>query len=136
MTAAPHAGQRLGEPVPSLVDDADRDRIRRALDTTLVVEAAAGTGKTTELVARIVNTIAAGRARMPKPRPAAHSIAALSEPQATSTAWNSIGVSNRARDRAIHRLKVSGRYWNVATSRHGTCVPACANAAHCSSSWL
>ena len=35
---------------------------RRSLDETLVVEAAAGTGKTTELVARIVNVLAAGRA--------------------------------------------------------------------------
>jgi ATP-dependent exoDNAse (exonuclease V) beta subunit len=47
-----------------LVDDADRERIRRDLDTTLVVEAAAGTGKTTELVARMVNTLAEGRARI------------------------------------------------------------------------
>lgn len=45
-----------------LVDAADRDRIRFDLDTTLVVEAAAGTGKTTELVARMVNTLAEGRA--------------------------------------------------------------------------
>ena len=48
----------------SLVDGADRERIRHALDTTLVVEAAAGTGKTTELVARMVNTLAAGQARI------------------------------------------------------------------------
>lgn len=46
----------------TLVDQADRDRIRHDLDTTLVVEAAAGTGKTTELVARMVETIAEGRA--------------------------------------------------------------------------
>ena len=49
---------------PPLVDQPDRDRIRTALDTTLVVEAAAGTGKTTELVARMVNTLAGGRARI------------------------------------------------------------------------
>ncbi len=47
-----------------LVDDDDRARIRTHLDTTLVVEAAAGTGKTTELVARMVNTLAEGRARI------------------------------------------------------------------------
>ena len=35
-----------------------------ALDETLVVEAAAGTGKTTELVARIVRVLATGRAQM------------------------------------------------------------------------
>ncbi len=48
----------------TLVDDPDRERIRNDLDTTLVVEAAAGTGKTTELVARMVNTLAEGRARI------------------------------------------------------------------------
>ena len=45
-------------------DQRVRDRIRRDLDTTLVIEAAAGTGKTTELVHRIIAVIAAGRARL------------------------------------------------------------------------
>ncbi|MGE3276555.1 MAG: UvrD-helicase domain-containing protein [Vicinamibacterales bacterium] len=40
----------------------DRHLISDALDTTLVVEAAAGTGKTTELVKRIVRLLATGRA--------------------------------------------------------------------------
>ena len=40
-----------------------RDRIRNDLDTTLIIEAAAGTGKTTALVNRIVAVIARGRAR-------------------------------------------------------------------------
>ena len=44
-----------------LPDTAARERIRRDLDATLVVEAAAGTGKTTELVARIVALIRGGR---------------------------------------------------------------------------
>ncbi len=47
---------------PPLVDHVDRERIRTALTSTLVVEAAAGTGKTTELVWRMVNTLAAGHA--------------------------------------------------------------------------
>src|SRR5712691_5400036 len=43
--------------------DADARRaIRDALDTTLIVEAAAGTGKTTELVNRILRILATGRA--------------------------------------------------------------------------
>jgi ATP-dependent exoDNAse (exonuclease V) beta subunit len=42
-------------------DDAARQQIRTALDCTIVVEAAAGTGKTTELVRRIVAVLAAGR---------------------------------------------------------------------------
>jgi ATP-dependent helicase/nuclease subunit A len=43
-------------------DAAARARIRTSLDETLVVEAAAGTGKTTALVGRLVNVLAAGRA--------------------------------------------------------------------------
>jgi ATP-dependent exoDNAse (exonuclease V) beta subunit len=42
----------------------DRRPIREALDDTIVVEAAAGTGKTTELVARIVRLVETGRARI------------------------------------------------------------------------
>jgi ATP-dependent exoDNAse (exonuclease V) beta subunit len=47
--------------VSRLADDAERERIRTSLDETLVVEAAAGTGKTSELVARLVNVLAQGR---------------------------------------------------------------------------
>ncbi len=43
-----------------LSDQAARDQIGSALDKTLVVEAAAGTGKTTALVERILRVIAAG----------------------------------------------------------------------------
>ncbi len=42
----------------------DRELICTALDDTLIVEAAAGTGKTTQLVARIVLLIQSGRARV------------------------------------------------------------------------
>ncbi len=45
-------------------DFAARESIRGTLDRTLVVEAAAGTGKTTELVRRIVALVASGRARL------------------------------------------------------------------------
>jgi ATP-dependent helicase/nuclease subunit A len=47
-----------------LADAAARDAIANALDQTLVVEAAAGTGKTTELVNRIVRILASGRAEV------------------------------------------------------------------------
>jgi len=48
-----------------LVDDkAARDAIEHDLDDTLIVEAAAGTGKTTELVKRILRILATGRAKM------------------------------------------------------------------------
>jgi ATP-dependent exoDNAse (exonuclease V) beta subunit len=48
--------------VSTRTDDEGRRLIREALDTTLVVEAAAGTGKTTELITRILNVLAEGRA--------------------------------------------------------------------------
>ena len=47
-----------------LVDASGRDVIRTALDETIIVEAAAGTGKTTELVHRIVNVLAEERAQV------------------------------------------------------------------------
>ena len=47
-----------------LADQKDRDAIESALDDTLVVEAAAGTGKTTELVRRIIRIIETGRAEV------------------------------------------------------------------------
>ncbi|MGO9604073.1 MAG: UvrD-helicase domain-containing protein [Candidatus Binataceae bacterium] len=47
-----------------LADQETRDRIRGELDSTMVVEAAAGTGKTTELVNRIVAVIGAGRGKL------------------------------------------------------------------------
>ena len=48
----------------TLVDAPERERIRHSLDESLLIEAAAGTGKTTELVTRIVNVLATGRARV------------------------------------------------------------------------
>src|SRR5438093_9778904 len=49
---------------PALADRADREEIATTLDDTLIVEAAAGTGKTTELVRRIVRVIQTGRAEV------------------------------------------------------------------------
>jgi ATP-dependent helicase/nuclease subunit A len=45
-------------------DAAARREIREALDASMIVEASAGTGKTTELVHRIVAVLRAGRARI------------------------------------------------------------------------
>jgi ATP-dependent exoDNAse (exonuclease V) beta subunit len=47
--------------VTRLVDQDARERIRAWLDESMVVEAAAGTGKTSELVARLVAVLAEGR---------------------------------------------------------------------------
>ena len=49
---------------PELVDAAARERIRSSLGESLLVEAAAGTGKTSELVTRIVNVLATGVAEV------------------------------------------------------------------------
>jgi ATP-dependent helicase/nuclease subunit A len=48
----------------TLADAETRQQIAERLDDTLVVEAAAGTGKTTVLVGRIVNIVRSGRARL------------------------------------------------------------------------
>jgi ATP-dependent exoDNAse (exonuclease V) beta subunit len=45
-------------------DEASRELIKTAIDDTLIVEAAAGTGKTTELVNRIVTVLGSGRAEV------------------------------------------------------------------------
>jgi ATP-dependent exoDNAse (exonuclease V) beta subunit len=47
--------------VTRLIDQDARERIRTSLDESMVVEAAAGTGKTSELVARLVAVLAEGR---------------------------------------------------------------------------
>ena len=47
-----------------MTDDDARTLIADAIDETLIVEAAAGTGKTTALIERIVRVIEAGRAEV------------------------------------------------------------------------
>jgi ATP-dependent exoDNAse (exonuclease V) beta subunit len=47
-----------------IADQAVRDRLLEELDRTFIVEAGAGTGKTTILVGRIVNLVARGRVQM------------------------------------------------------------------------
>lgn len=63
MKPTPQADVDIAPPAnPGGLNDARaRSRILNDLDTTLVIEAAAGTGKTTALVSRIVAVIAAGR---------------------------------------------------------------------------
>jgi ATP-dependent helicase/nuclease subunit A len=51
-------------PKKILADAEARDRIANDLDATLVVEAAAGTGKTTALVGRIMSLLASGKGRL------------------------------------------------------------------------
>ena len=63
MTLRPGSGQ--GGVPPRGDDAAAREAIANDLDDTLIVEAAAGTGKTTELVNRILRVLATGRATTP-----------------------------------------------------------------------
>ncbi len=53
-------------PLRAIADQRVRERIRHDLDTTLIIEAAAGTGKTTTLVDRIIAVIASGRTTLDK----------------------------------------------------------------------
>ena len=55
---------KFGPQVSSPSDSAGRRTIRNSLDVSLLVEAAAGTGKTSELVRRLVAILAGGRARV------------------------------------------------------------------------
>ena len=62
---APAAAKPGREPLRQPLPDARaRDRIRSALDTTLIVEASAGTGKTTALVSRVVELVRSGTAEI------------------------------------------------------------------------
>src|SRR5207302_1746521 len=54
--------ERPGSPV--LADAEQREVIEKALDVNVLVEAAAGTGKTTALVGRIVAALATGHAQL------------------------------------------------------------------------
>ncbi len=61
------------------VDQADRKRLSDELDTTFFVEAGAGTGKTRELVERVVVLVANGRLRMPELAAITFTLAAAAE---------------------------------------------------------
>ena len=50
--------------IEALVDRDARERIAHDLDRTLFVEAAAGTGKTTELVRRMISLVRSGKGQL------------------------------------------------------------------------
>src|SRR5438309_8645306 len=58
------AARSVARDAVTLPDANARARIQGDFDATLVVEAAAGTGKTTELVNRITSLLRSGRARL------------------------------------------------------------------------
>jgi ATP-dependent helicase/nuclease subunit A len=84
MTPLPSA--RTARPAPA--DQAARDGVRTRLDATLFVEAGAGTGKTTALVARIVELVRSGAE--------VHRIAAITFTEA---------AASELRDRVRHALE-------------------------------
>ena len=96
-----------------LADQPARDRIRNDHDTTLIVEAAAGTGKTTELVRRIISVIKSGRAGLDRIVAVTFTDAAAGELKLRLRAEieqerQSPGVSSEARDflnRALPQLE-------------------------------
>ena len=64
--ARARVGESEGRSPSVLIDQKARDAIAGDLDSTLLVEAAAGTGKTTELVRRILQILAAGKTTIGK----------------------------------------------------------------------
>ncbi len=66
MTVGATASWRTPREGPAPPDQAARDRIVEDLDTSLLVEAGAGSGKTTALLERMVALLATGRARAPE----------------------------------------------------------------------
>lgn len=54
----------MSSPINLPPDQDQRDVILNELDTTILVEAAAGTGKTTSMVGRMVNLLARGKTRI------------------------------------------------------------------------
>ncbi|MCX5746384.1 MAG: UvrD-helicase domain-containing protein, partial [Proteobacteria bacterium] len=78
-------------------DTAARRMIREDLDATLVVEAAAGTGKTTELVARVIAVLRSGRTTLER------IVAVTFTERAAGELKLRLRMElERARDRAIH----------------------------------
>lgn len=96
-----------------LVDQKARRQIRTSLTATIIVEAAAGTGKTTELVCRIVEVLAQGRARVGQivaitfTEKAAGELKLRLRAEMEKARTNSSAVTNRCRniEDAIERLE-------------------------------
>ncbi|HLZ08215.1 MAG TPA: UvrD-helicase domain-containing protein, partial [Chloroflexota bacterium] len=92
----------------NLVDAADRTRISDDLDTTLFVEAGAGTGKTTALVSRVVALVAKGKVELDR-------LAAITFTEAAAA---------ELRSRIRHGLEESGRDPKFSDADRERCVEA------------
>src|SRR5262245_19574854 len=112
-----------------LTDHLDRSAIAEALDETLIVEAAAGTGKTTELVRRMVRVIETGRAEVTEIACVTFTEKAAGElklrlREALEEARSIASGFGRTDDETRHRLESAIRHLEEAhiNSIHGFCA--------------
>ncbi len=120
------AAAKANGTAPPIADQRVRDRIRNDLDTTLIVEAAAGTGKTTALVNRIVAALAAGRAELGRIVAVTFTEKAAGELKLRLRA----GIENARRDPArpaAERARLSGALGQLEEARIGTIHSFCAD---------
>ncbi len=106
------SGQREVEPEverPPLPDQPARDRIRTDLTTSLLVEAGAGSGKTTELVARMVALVESGTARVQEIAAVTFTRKAAAELRQRFQA----ALESRLRDASIAKASIAGEAANV-----------------------
>src|SRR5215831_5374187 len=109
----------------ALADQENRDRICFDLATTLVVEAAAGTGKTTALVNRMVEALASGRARLDEMVAVTFTEAAAGELKLRLRAAIEHDRHDEQRS-AAERQRLSGALPQLEVARIGTIHAFCA----------
>ena len=109
-----------------IADQRVRERIRNDLDTTLIVEAAAGTGKTTALVNRIVAALALGRAELGRIVAVTFTEKAAGELKLRLRAEIELARSDPERDPA-ERARLSGALGQLEEARIGTIHSFCAD---------
>ena len=109
-----------------IADQRVRDRIRHDLDTTLVVEAAAGTGKTTALVNRIVAALALERAELGRIVAVTFTEKAAGELKLRLRAEIEAARIDTARDPAEH-ARLSSALGQLEEARIGTIHSFCAD---------
>ena len=103
----------------TLVDGVARRRIAEELDTTFVVEAAAGTGKTTALVSRIVGLLASGRATAPSLIAATFTEKAAGELVVKTREALEVALASRTLERTAER-RIERAIAELETARIGT----------------
>ena len=111
---------------PAIADRHVRERIRGDLDTTLIVEAAAGTGKTTALVNRIVAALASGRAELGRIVAVTFTEKAAGELKLRLRAEIENARAEPARDPA-ERIRLSETLGQLEEARIGTIHSFCAD---------